>query len=161
MKMKIFKNPNPTAFEEVSQAVKDNEGYCPCLRHKNEDTKCMCKDFRDSNESDFCHCGRYYKIGEYDWIALIGDVSETEDSENFNKWLEMLERQNFIVVPIRFNQYNSFVFTDAFNNINHAKIADVDAIILLDEHELSFAADLEIWAESLDKKIIHWRDLVK
>ena len=27
----------------MTQAVKDNENYCPCLALKNEDTKCMCK----------------------------------------------------------------------------------------------------------------------
>jgi hypothetical protein len=161
MKMKICKNPIPEAFAEISQAVKDNEGYCPCLRHKTEDTKCMCKDFRDSTESDFCHCGRYYKINEYDWIALVGETSEIDEADNFNKWLDMLEKQNFIVVPIRFNQYNPFHFTESFGDMNRAKISEVEAIVLLDEHELSFALDIEAWAEALGKKIIHWGDLVK
>ena len=36
---------NP-AFEHIKKAVKDNKGFCPCKLIKNEDTKCMCKEFR-------------------------------------------------------------------------------------------------------------------
>ena len=51
-------NPN---FKDVFQAVKENDGFCPCKVIKNKDTKCMCKDFR-SQEEGVCHCGLYIKI---------------------------------------------------------------------------------------------------
>ena len=44
----------------VQQALKNNDGYCPCKIIKNADTKCMCKEFREQ-ESGPCHCGLYYK----------------------------------------------------------------------------------------------------
>ena len=157
--MKIVKNPNPEAFASISEAVKANDGYCPCLRVKNEDTKCMCKDFRDSTESDFCHCGRYYKIEEYDWIALVGETTTPESEANFSHWIDMLEKQNFIVIPVKFNQYNTFCFTDAYENITRAKIADADAVLFLDEEDASYALDIEVWAEALSKKIIRLGDL--
>lgn len=53
---------------EVHPAVKElvaaNNGYCPCLVQKNEDTKCMCKDFREQTTPGLCHCGRFLKVEE-------------------------------------------------------------------------------------------------
>jgi len=60
--LKIIKNPNNEIYKSVTQAVKDNSGYCPCLIQKNENSKCMCKDFREQNYKGECHCGRYVKI---------------------------------------------------------------------------------------------------
>lgn len=42
-------------------AVEANDGYCPCMVERNQDTKCMCKDFREQ-ESGRCHCGRFEKV---------------------------------------------------------------------------------------------------
>lgn len=66
MSLKIIPNPNKEEYDEISQAVKDNSGYCPCLLEKSENTKCICKDFREQTIEGFCHCGRYQKI-------LVGD----------------------------------------------------------------------------------------
>lgn len=46
--------------QEIRQALKENDGYCPCRIHKTEDTKCMCKEFREQDVGE-CHCGLYYK----------------------------------------------------------------------------------------------------
>ena len=56
--MKIIQLPNT---DNIKQAVKDNDGYCPCRISKNKDTKCMCKEFREMTEG-ICHCGLYQKI---------------------------------------------------------------------------------------------------
>lgn len=56
--IKIEKMPNS---EEIAAAVKANGGYCPCMRSKTPDTKCMCKAFREQEEG-VCHCGLYKKI---------------------------------------------------------------------------------------------------
>lgn len=58
---KIFPNPDKEFYKEISQAVKDNNGYCPCLTYQNEDTKCPCLEFREQQSEDYCHCMRYYK----------------------------------------------------------------------------------------------------
>ena len=47
--------------QEIKDAIKDNDGYCVCAVDKNEDTKCMCKDFREQETSGTCHCGLYKK----------------------------------------------------------------------------------------------------
>ena len=49
--------------KSIKKLVDDNNGYCPCLIQKNEDTKCMCKDFREQ-KSGLCHCGRFEKVVE-------------------------------------------------------------------------------------------------
>lgn len=47
-----------TAFRA---AVEANDGYCLCMVERNQDTKCMCKDFREQ-EIGRCHCGRFEKV---------------------------------------------------------------------------------------------------
>ena len=53
-------NKNKKLVAEIKQRIKDNNGYCPCRLLKNEDTKCMCKEFRDMTEGT-CRCGLYIK----------------------------------------------------------------------------------------------------
>ena len=56
-------NKNKKLVAEIKQRIKNNNGYCPCRLLKNEDTKCMCKEFREQEEGE-CHCGLYVKIKE-------------------------------------------------------------------------------------------------
>ena len=60
--MIIRVNKNKQFVAEMRQAIKDNEGYCPCVITRSPDTKCMCKEFRemiDNGETGMCHCGLY------------------------------------------------------------------------------------------------------
>ena len=63
--MKITLNPNEEIVKIVKEGLARRNGYCPCRREMNEDTKCMCKEFRDQiadpNFEGFCHCMLYYK----------------------------------------------------------------------------------------------------
>ena len=45
--MKININPDKEFVNDMRKALKDNNGFCPCSLEKNEDTKCMCKEFRE------------------------------------------------------------------------------------------------------------------
>lgn len=47
---------------EFGELVEANDGYCPCAVMKNEDTKCICKEFSEQDEPGMCHCGRYMKV---------------------------------------------------------------------------------------------------
>ena len=58
--MKIRINPDKEYVREVKKQLKDNGNHCPCALFKNEDTKCMCKEFRDMEEG-MCRCGLYIK----------------------------------------------------------------------------------------------------
>lgn len=51
---------NSELVKRISAKLKENNGYCPCSIIKNEDTKCMCKEFREM-ETGSCHCGLYIK----------------------------------------------------------------------------------------------------
>ena len=56
--MKIHEiNPN------IRILVEQNDGYCPCAVIKNEDTKCICKEFKEQKIGK-CYCGRFEKVGE-------------------------------------------------------------------------------------------------
>lgn len=56
----IKENPDKKLVLEIRQQLKENDGYCPCMIIKNDDTKCMCKQFRELDHG-MCHCGLYIK----------------------------------------------------------------------------------------------------
>ena len=63
--MRIKKNEDEAFCAEIIKALKENDGYCPCVLFKDTDTKCMCKDFRDKVANGYrgeCHCGLYVAV---------------------------------------------------------------------------------------------------
>lgn len=61
--IKIILNPDLEKVKEIKDKIKEKGGYCPCKLLKNDDTKCMCREFREQKEGE-CHCGLYIKISE-------------------------------------------------------------------------------------------------
>ena len=63
--MAVRLNDNKEVVKTIKDGLKKNGGYCQCRIEKNEDTKCMCKEFRDQikdpNFEGYCHCMLYYK----------------------------------------------------------------------------------------------------
>lgn len=59
--MKIIQNSNKEEASYIKEKIKENNGYCPCQLEKNENTKCICKNFLNQEEDGWCHCGLYYK----------------------------------------------------------------------------------------------------
>ena len=60
--MKIQISDDTELVQKIKEKLKENDGYCPCVIEKNEDTKCMCKEFRMQTTPGECHCGLYIKI---------------------------------------------------------------------------------------------------
>jgi ferredoxin-thioredoxin reductase catalytic subunit len=60
--MKIVLNTDTEIVKEITEALKKNDGYCPCRLQKTDDTKCMCKEFREQETEGLCHCELYKKI---------------------------------------------------------------------------------------------------
>jgi hypothetical protein len=65
--MNLRKRSEDMKIIEVNKSIKalvdENDGYCPCMVQKTDDTKCMCKQFREQTEG-VCHCGRFEKVVE-------------------------------------------------------------------------------------------------
>lgn len=61
--MKIDIIPNKEQADLIRAKIRDNDGYCPCQATRNEDTKCICKEFVQQKEG-MCHCGLYIKTRE-------------------------------------------------------------------------------------------------
>lgn len=63
--MKIKENPDKEIVKTVREGLKAKDGYCPCKLGRDEDNKCMCREFReqikDPNFEGYCHCMLYYK----------------------------------------------------------------------------------------------------
>ena len=62
--MKIVLNENKEHVSAIREALKKNDGYCPCRFTKEEDSKCICKEFREQDTPGMCHCGLYMKVEE-------------------------------------------------------------------------------------------------
>lgn len=50
--------------KDIKRLVDENNGYCPCTIVKNDDTKCICKEFKEQKHLGVCHCGRFEKVRE-------------------------------------------------------------------------------------------------
>ena len=159
----IFKNPIEEDYNEITEAVKINDNYCPCLSYKSDDTKCMCKNFRDSKDTDFCHCGRFYKIKNYEILALIGDTSEEDRASTYMEWYERLMYQDFIVIGIPLDLYDVECGSEKYINLCKSIIAKSDAVITLgiDQQLYSTANELLEWASRIGKKVLTREDLIK
>ncbi len=61
-------NEDEEIVRTVKEGLKAKGGYCPCRLEKNEDTRCMCREFRDRiadpEFEGYCHCLLYYKSRE-------------------------------------------------------------------------------------------------
>lgn len=63
--MGIRFNENKEVVKTIKEGLKKTGGYCPCKIERNEDTKCMCKEFKEQIKNPdfegYCHCLLYYK----------------------------------------------------------------------------------------------------
>lgn len=60
--MCVKENPDKDFAALIKEQIRVNNGYCPCALQKNENTKCMCREFRNmvaNGDSGACHCGLY------------------------------------------------------------------------------------------------------
>lgn len=67
--MTIRLNRDKALVQEIRSALKENGGYCPCAIFKNEDTRCICKDFREQIAHGIpgeCRCGLYEGVCDDD-----------------------------------------------------------------------------------------------
>lgn len=62
--MQIKRYAEEDVAKEIRAAIRAAEGHCPCVleQYRNDDTRCMCKEFRDSPKGTVCHCGLYIKV---------------------------------------------------------------------------------------------------
>lgn len=54
--MKMILNPDKELVEQIKEDIKNNNGYCPCIIDRSENSKCPCLDFRTYQ---LCHCNLY------------------------------------------------------------------------------------------------------
>lgn len=151
----IKNNPNEVAFKEISEAVKANDNYCCCAITKDDDTKCMCKEFRESEESSFCHCGRFYKVQNFPIIAII---CAPDDDDHAQTMAESLTQQGFIVLtPMYRDTMNYMILSDFYNEMQRVKIAKADMVLVLNtsQEAVDFLEEQILWAQELQKKIVY------
>ena len=154
---------NEEDLKEIMDALEANDGYCPCALTKDEDTKCMCKVFRDSKDTDFCHCGRFYKVANYETLAVLGDVSDEEGTQSYVNWCEVLSYQDFIVMGIPLNLYDYRYGSEQHLNLCKSIVAKSDALLVLGHSQelCDIALELVAWATAIGKKVLTREDLIK
>ena len=60
--MQTIRNPAYDVYTRITEAVRENGGYCPCAIEKTEEMVCPCKAFREQRFEGECHCGRFVKV---------------------------------------------------------------------------------------------------
>ena len=63
--MAIRLNDDKELVAAVKEGLRHTGGFCPCKLERNEDTRCICREFReqidDPEYEGYCHCMLYYK----------------------------------------------------------------------------------------------------
>lgn len=94
MKMLVIrKNPDAKKYQQMTEAVKKNNGYCPCLVERNEDAKCICKPFREQKTEGLCLCGRFIKV-EKPTVELSEETKDRIFQENVNGKMTNVRNHN-------------------------------------------------------------------
>ncbi len=66
--MSIRLNEDADIVKTIKDGLVKKDGYCPCKLQKNDDNKCMCREFKeqiaDPNFEGYCHCMLYYKTND-------------------------------------------------------------------------------------------------
>ena len=148
-------HPNSEIFLEVTNAVKSNDGYCCCEIEKNENTKCMCRNFREQEEGGFCHCGRFFKIKEFPIITILCHPSDYVAAETM---AESLTTQGFIVLTPRYGLEGWYIKKKmVLDEIQRTQIYMADVIFVMNTNQeaVDFLEEEIYWAEDLQKKIIY------
>ena len=159
---KIKPNPNKEEYNEISQAIMDNDGYCCCALEKKDDTLCMCKAFRDQAEVGFCHCGRYYKVPDCPIVTLCGS---TRFKDDFLRMQSIYTLAGFIVLSVGcFGHADNIELSEEdkhkLDELHKVKIAMADLVFIVNKDGYigeSTQSEIE-WAEELGKKIIYMEE---
>lgn len=152
----IIPNPDFMHRKKIEEAIKNNDGYCCCALDKNDDTKCMCKDFREKEEYGFCHCGRYFKVLKAPKVCLCGS---TRFKDKFFEVARDLTLKGYVVtMPMVFVHRGDEVSDEDkifLDEVHKAKIADADLIYIINcDKYIGNSTRSEIdWAIELGKKI--------
>lgn len=153
----IIPNPDFIYRKKIEEAVRDNNGYCPCSPIQNEDTICMCKAFRDQEHSGMCHCGRYFKVLKAPKVCLCGS---TRFKDKFFEVARTFTLKGCIVtMPMVFmhsdNESEDEIDKEYLDEIHKAKIAEADLVYIINcDNYIGQSTRSEInWALELGKKI--------
>jgi hypothetical protein len=153
---KIENNPDFLHRKSIEAAIEKNDGYCCCAVEKNDDTKCMCKDFREQHEYGFCHCGRYFKVLNSPKVCLCGS---TRFKDKFLEVAREFTLKGYIVtMPMVFAHSGDEITEwqkEYLDEVHKAKIADADLIFIVNCGKYvgeSTKSEID-WALQLGKKI--------
>ncbi len=154
---KIFPTPDFNHRKKIETAVKENNGYCPCMLEKTDDTLCMCKQFRDLSHAEFCHCQRYYKVLNAPKVCLCGS---TKFKDKFFEIAKDFTLKGYIVtMPMVFVHSGDEEINEVqkayLDELHKAKIADADLVYVINcDGYIGNSTRNEIkWAAALSKKI--------
>lgn len=147
----ILQNPDFVFRKKVEEAIKENDGYCCCALFKNEDTKCICKDFREQQKSGFCHCGRYYKVLTAQKVYLCGRA-ESEQTDFANAVRDLVLEGYIVMTPFTTEEDFNKKEKRLLSELNKTQISECDIVYVIGNYE--DAKEEVQWAKELNKKII-------
>ena len=148
-------NPNKELYQEITQVIRDNDGYCCCALEKNQDTLCMCKAFQEQEESGFCHCGRFFKVKEYPIITIC---CAPFDENEANSIAQSFSAQGFVVLtPMFGNELAYTKYKQVYDDLQKDKIYKADLVFVMNSSQkaIDFLEEQIYWMEELQKKIVY------
>ena len=161
MEFQIYTNPDKKYLAQISTAVHENRGYCPCKIKQIKDNLCMCREFKEQNKYGFCHCGQFYKVLKTKTVCLCGS---TRFKDIFFKVAKELTMQGYIVtMPFVFGHVDGEPSDEEkkfLDELHKTKIAQADIIYIINyggyighstHEEISWATDLQKEIQYLEK----------
>ena len=132
---KIKGNPNKEVLNIAREALNKNNGYCPCKTIKNDDTKCMCKEFKEfylNGGVGVCECGMYVSYAIHPVVCLCGS---TRFKDKFFEVARDLTLQGKIVLmPLVFGHAGDNITDEEKENLDKlqfGKINMADSIFII------------------------------
>lgn len=162
--IRVQKNPNMGAYEAISNAISENDGYCCCKLEHTVENSCPCKDFHDQKEIGFCHCGRYYKIMKFPVVTLCGS---TRFKDEFIRAQKEWTLRGYIVLSVGLfghsgdNEVWSEGTKQQLDDMHKAKIEMSNAIYVINKGGYigeSTRSEIE-WATELGKEIYYMENI--
>lgn len=152
----IKSNPVKETREELDAAIKNNEGYCPCLSEKNEDTKCMCKKFREQDTNGFCHCGRFIKLKKIKRATILSD--DTPSAIERALILQEILFKNGVCAEFFLSTdivEKFYAYRNNINDLYYNSIMNADSVFYVGESINDWAEEVLMFAEECGHEIKH------
>ena len=100
--MSIRLNEDKEIVKTIKEGLKKTGGYCPCRFEKNEDNKCMCKEFKEQIIKRVEELTKILNEANYNYYVLNESKITDQEFDKYLRELEVLEEKYLKKVKVQF-----------------------------------------------------------